>query len=714
MATTPAPAAAPDNRPLPSWYSPEPESVTVTADKTPTLGDDVGDFAANVGTGVARIPGAIIELPHMINHTLNWLQAKAQNLGDGGNRTGADIDKDDPFAKHTLSSEDVDNGVFKGVSAVAGHEVHPYEPTSFIGKLLQAGVTGAGAGLIDPAALLGAFRGGATGVQALTGAMEGMGGRVAKTAIASDAANATQQAFPDEPGLAALSALVAHTGASTAEVAARAGGGLGRDAVRQVFSPTAQGETEAGRALKQVDNTLPGLAAPPAADIAARTADVRAATDAIGPGLPDWQAGANLRAGLQQRVQGLEQAREEATAPLREVRDNSPTLINTDPIHALIAKKLNVAAGAQQDALKGALSDLHLADGGLREDAAQLAAARTAISSRISDATRAGDGASAAHLMDVRKVLDAQINGAVPEAGQYTSKYAELSKPLDPTQHGAVAKVLDRDQFNSRFTFPEERVPDLFLRSNATRSDLAQLVAAHGGDKSAALGALQDHLAGITQRAVQPDGTLDTVAFAKVMQPYQKSLGNVGMYFPELARKFASAKAAQGTLDTMLAQRGLADAVGNGALRDKDGVVTGASFGQWVRSNKDAITKTQSPGAAMRLESIATALQKTHPGELADVLKSEWAPTAIGMATGGLEGGVLGTLLHKSTKVAFGGLDAKRMAAFSAAIEQATLDPAYAQRLAGAAAKRGGGISPVRGLVRAILATPLAVNSGRN
>jgi hypothetical protein len=238
-----APPLAVDSRPLPSWYTPELESVTVTADKAATpIADAVGDFAANVGTGVARVPGAIIGLPHMLNHTLNWLQAKAQNLGDGGNRTGADIDKTDPIAQHTLSSEEVDNGVFKGVSAAAGREVHPYEPTSFIGKLLQAGVTGAGAGMLDPLALLGAVRGGATGIEALKGAAQGIGGRMARTAVASDAANVSQQAFPDEPGLAALAALVAHAGASAGESVARAGGGLGKDAVRQVFSPTAQGE----------------------------------------------------------------------------------------------------------------------------------------------------------------------------------------------------------------------------------------------------------------------------------------------------------------------------------------------------------------------------------------------------------------------------------------------------------------------------------------
>jgi hypothetical protein len=159
-------------------------------------------------------------------------------------------------------------------------------------------------------------------------------------------------------------------------------------------------------------------------------------------------------------------------------------------------------------------------------------------------------------------------------------------------------------------------------------------------------------------------------------------------------------------------QAGQAGLVYYGGLTKGNGAVTGPSFGRWLRSNQDAVARTQSPAAVMRLQSMASALKNTHPGELADVLKSEWAPTALGTITGGLEGGVLATLLHKSAQTAFGGLDAKRQAAFSASIERAVTDPAYAARLAANAARGGSGASPVRALVRAMLVTPVAVNSG--
>jgi hypothetical protein len=67
--------------------------------------------------------------------------------------------------------------------------------------------------------------------------------------------------------------------------------------------------------------------------------------------------------------------------------------------------------------------------------------------------------------------------------------------------------------------------------------------------------------------------------------------------------------------------------------------------------------------------------------------------------------------MHRSAQTAFGGLDAKRQAAFSTAIEWAVTDPGYAARLVANAPRRGAGVSPLRALIRAIVAPPLAVNA---
>jgi hypothetical protein len=714
------------NQPLPKWYFPEPEQVTVTADQPSSIGQDLGDLAANLGTGIARIPGSIIGTPHVVAHVLDWLAAKVANLTDGGNRTGADLDESNPLAKHTLTSEDVDNATFKGISAVAGRPVAPYEPTSFIGKLLQAGVTGAGAGLVDPAALMGVVKAGAPVASVLEGALP----RMAKTAVAADAANATGQVFPDEPGLAAGAALVAHTGASGVGSMARSGGGVAADATRQLLRPSVQGDIEAGRVLGKVDNTAPGLAAPTDADLSSATGDVRDATNDIGPGLPAHMAGADLRAGLQARADALRTARSQAGDAAYDQFRAQPPLPSAalEPLMRSpgFRRAVSSANAAVLDEGGEPMTDYWdfdaNGDPALKPNAAippdVLGRVKSWTAAAAANAPAGSAEARTAAILDKRvgNFLDQQYpaSGEFPGYAAVRNAYAQAGKPLADFAGGPVEKALeaDRQYGQSRYVMPDERLPDLFLRSKATRSDLNQLIAASGGDRAAALSALQDYMAGVAQSAVRPDGTVDAAAFDKVMKPYQQSLGNLGVWFPELAQKFNTVKQAQATLDNLQAQRSIADAVTGGALRDGDGVVTGPSFSKWLRSNQAALAKTQSPAALMRLQQMASILQGTHPGELADALKSEILPATIGTATAGLEGGVLATLLHRTAKTAFGSLDAKRQAAFSAAIEQAVKDPAYAARLAANAARQGHGVRPVRALVRAMVATPLAVNAG--
>lgn len=132
---------------------------------------------------------------------------------------------------------------------------------------------------------------------------------MAKTAVAADAANMADQIAPNNPGLAATAALLAHSGASGLAAAVKSGGRVGMDATRQVFRPAQQGELEAGRVLRNANNGGPGLASPTDADLASATGAVKATTDAIGPGQQPWQAGAELRSDLQSRADALKAAR---------------------------------------------------------------------------------------------------------------------------------------------------------------------------------------------------------------------------------------------------------------------------------------------------------------------------------------------------------------------------------------------------------------------
>lgn len=736
--------AANDQRPLPQWYRPEQQQNWDAHDPAPadswdkydkrpapspdmehpqTAGQIANDVGANFITGLLRTPGALIGLPHLIGHTVNWGKAQVYNALDAatggmGGHTGAELDAQDPVMRALPSSEDVDRFVEHppiseilnrpiyedGQFLPSGKQARFYQPQSIGGRLVQAGVTGAASGGTNlPSAI--------------------------KTGLAAMSAEGANEAFPDQPAIAAAAALLTHAGASGVGAAAKGSSGLVGDATRQVFRPTQQGELEAARVLRNVDNAKPGLASPTDTDLAGAASGVRAVTDDIGPGLPAHMAGANLRTGLQVRSDALRTARSEAGGAAYDAFRAQPPLPSAALEPLMQSPSFRKAVGAANAAaldeglepLTGHWDFNAAGDPVLKPNAAippdVLGRVKSWTASAASNAPAGSAEARTAGILDKRvgDFLDKHYPPSDDFQGYAAVRqaYADAGKPLGVFAHGPVSKTLETDrQFGqSSYRLADERVPDLFLRSKATRTDLNQLIAASGGDRNAALSALQDHLTGIAQSAVKADGTLDAMAFDKAMKPYQQSLGNIGMYFPELARKFASAKQAQATLDTLHAQRGLADAVSGGALRDADGAVTGASFDKWLRSNQRVLTKTQSPAGVMRLQSMARALQDARPGEVADALKSEIAPTLLGTATGGLEGGVLATLLHKSAKTMFGNLDQKRAAAFSTAMERAVTDPAYAQRLAATAAQQGRGLRPARALVRAVVATPIAVNS---
>jgi hypothetical protein len=725
---------------LPSWYTPEPESVTVSADKPESFGDQVGDLAANVGTGVARIPGAIIGLPHMLNHTLNWLVAQSQNAGTQAKvlwngkpaaenewRTGADIDATDPFAKHTLSSEEVDNGLFKHViSPIAGHEVKPYEPTSFIGKLLQAAVTGAGAGVLDPAAILGAAKGGATAAAALKGAMTGAGGRAVKTAIAADVANATQQAYPDEPGLAAGAALLAHGGAGAAAEGATRGY---RTFVEPIHKPVRGGEVLAGKSLAgsieaPVDHTQPGLANPSRADIEHATDATRSAVGDIGDGLDDYTAGGNVRSALQGRKDALVAGRS------AEAGENYEAFRNEQPLEgAKLAPFMQAPAfqAAVKAASRGRLNrgqspltgfwDFNAAgDPVLKPNAAVPPDVLQRIKGALDDDISSAKGnVERGDLMDLRdrfvNFLDQQYSNTYPKA---RNDFAGASRPLDPLTEGLPGKVLDGDkQFNRQtYTMPQDKIAGTFLQSKALRSDFDSLIKAYGGDKKAALSNLEENLANKVQGAIAGDGTLSLDAFNRSVRPYTKALQ---MWFPELSQKFSTAEAAQRTLETLKGQKEITADIGAGSLRGDDGFITGSTLSRWLDRNEAKLAKTQSKAAVMRLHQIAKSLPDT-PGAGAEAAV-ETAPMVVGGALGGLEGGVLGGITHKIPAYLAGPRLAKFRDAYSAAIERAVTDPTAAQQLVDLAAKRGGQQSIVQVLKenakKAALATPLAVQAGK-
>lgn len=718
--TAAAPPTGAANTAPPSWYTPDPDAPKAPPPAAPT------DWSAakNFLTGLARVPGAIVGAPVAVGHAVDWAANAVSNAVHGTDTSTADyIAQSDPSqAGMEKAAQFVSDLPFKLTGTT------PYEPTTAAGQLGQAAVTGLGAGFVDPAADASLLTKAPTVGRALAGFFKAVAKRApeaGKVALSSAAANGAQQLAPDSDVLPVVAAIVAHNGAGLAGSLATGGASLGADVVRQVVAPANQGVREAARTLRAVPNDAGAMLAQPSdAELAGALSSVQGATRDIGPGLEPWQAGASLRDTLQGRANALKAQRSKvADAAYDTFREEQP----------LGGEKLApfMRSPSFQKAVKGAAASV------LDEGNSPL--------TDYWDFNEAGDPISVKNagvptdvLDRIKRQLDDQVSGAAPGSGaqrtasilrnrfvdmldqeypntypQTRETYAEASRPLDPLTSGTVGKVLDASpSFGGTpdYKLADERVPDAFLRSNATRSDLNQLVDAMGGDKPAALSALEQHLAGRAQAAMNPDGTLNADAYERSMAPYNKSLGKVSVWFPQLAQKFATAKAAQNTLDLINTQRGLADAIDGGALRDADGAVTGQSVWRWLRANMDALAKTQTPAAVMRLQTIANALKSARPGDLAEAIRSEVVPAAAGSMFGGLEGGVLGTLLHKTTQAAFGGLDARRAGAFNAAIERAALDPEYAAQITAAMGKARG-VSPVRALVRSIVASPVAITS---
>jgi hypothetical protein len=611
--------------------------------------------------------------------------------------------------------------VFKGVSAVAGHEVKPYEPESFVGKLLQAGVTGAGAGLIDPAALFGAVKGGATGAQALAGALEGAGTRAAKMAIASDAANATQQAFPNDPGLAALAAVAAHGAAGTAAPIAKAGY---RSSIAPLVSPTARGRIAAGNALADVDHAQPGLANPTTAEIDTAKNNVKTATGNIGVGQDDYDAGGALRDQLQTRKDALTTARSTAAKDAYGVFREQPPMPGQELAPFMQSPAFRAAikaasAGRLNRGLDPLTTLFHFDEANAGEptlipNAAVPPDVLQRIKGKLDDAIGGAKGTDKADLVDLKDRFVSAIDARYPQTYPPTrEEFATNSRPLDPLETGPTAKVLDSEnRFGTRvYSMAQDKVVRSYLQQNsASVSSVKNLVDSFGGDKNAALGALQDNLVSKVQDAINSDGTLSQQAFERAVRPYTKALN---MHFPELARKFSTAQGAQKAYELVQEQKSLADDIGaNRALRGGDNFVTRDSAMKWLDQNEASLEKTQSKAAVMRLRKIAEAL----PDDPASGAQAavEAAPMLVGGAAGGLEGGVLGGITHKIPAAIAAPLLKRYYESYSQAVEKAFTDPATAADLASKAQKFGGFKKVLTKAARdAVLATPTAVNAGR-
>jgi hypothetical protein len=679
-----------------------------------SMGDDI---AQNVATGLADIPGAIGSLPHVLGHVANWAAAKAANnglLGDVPRRnyTGAELDEVNPITRHLPTAEDINKGMYSYLDTVShdlgGDGFTPYAPTSGAGRAGQAMVTAAGAGALDPAADVGAAK---------------QLWNIGKQALSGGAAEIAQSIDPDNPILGPIAAMLTHGALSTTgKGVAAANESLGRP----FYAPTQAGIDAAGTKLAGIDNAAgAGIANPTAADILGQQGNVGATTGAIGTGQSVPTAMEGLQDTLATRQAALDKARTDAAAPFyAKFRAELPVIPENMPrdLAALPAFRPAIES-AETDMLNGAnkgnnpygsptttytdydaAGDPVTRTGALTPDLL----GRTARKLNIQAATaRRTDSDSAAGLTAASSDVSNFLNRAYPNSYPAAQKaFADASRPLDVFDNPAVARAIDQNTNKVGTPLGYTQDPASLLNTVAKSANpgtvVSQFIDAAGGDPASVTSPIRQAIVGQLHEAGAIDpktGEVNAKLLDQTVKPY---LPTLGMYLPELVDQFGTAKAAQATLDNMRAQAWLAGDIQSGGMRNADGSVTGKSMGAWIRQNRKDLEQTQTGAAMMRLDQIQKAIGDA-PGGAADGVAEEVLPGIISHHIGGSENAILTMMAaHKVTGAVVNPLLTKFRNAYSAEIERATTDPAHAQRIIEAAARRPGNLGNAAAIRRTL------------
>jgi hypothetical protein len=671
------------------------------------------DLVGNAATGVADIPGAIAGLPHMLGHAANWAAAKVGNaLGlGGGNWTADQLDAANPVTAALPTSDDVNKGTFNLLNNAShdlgGDGVAPYVPTTGAGRVGQTFVTAAGAGALDPAADLGAAK---------------AAWNIFKQGISGGAAEGVQALDPDNPVLGPVAAMLTHGGMS---VSSKGLSAANENVVRPFYAPTQSGIDAAGRKLAGVDNSLPGLANPSAADILGQQGNVSAASGAMGTGQSVPTAMEGLQDTLSTRQADLDTARTQGSAPfyakynaeLPTLPENMPKSVTELPAYdpALGKATTDMQNGANEaNNPYGAPTTTYTAFNEAGDPVTQSGAltpdllARTARKLNIQAAeARRTDSDSAAGLTAASSKVTDAIGNLYPDTfPQAQAKYAELSRPLDIFDDPQVAKAVDRNTNGVGTPQGYSQDPASLLNTVAKSANpgtvVSKFIEAAGGDPASVTSPIRQAIVGQLHEAGAIDpitGEVDAAILDKTVKPY---LPTIGMHLPELQEQFGTAKAAQATLDTMRTQKALADSVAGGDMRDATGAVTGQSMAAWMRDNRDALEQTQTGAAMMRLDQIQKAIGEA-PGGAADGVAEEVLPGIISQRIGGSENAILSMMAgHRVVGIPANYLLGKFRNAYSGAVEQAATDPAFAKKIVDAAAQRPGNLGNAAAIRRTV------------
>jgi hypothetical protein len=620
------------------------------------------------------------------------------NKLDGGDRTADTIDNTlgtNHWWMGGPSSEDINSGVTSAVQAAdratGQPEFQPYKPVTPAGKIGQTALTTGIAGAFDPMADANAV----TKVGKLWDLL--------RNGAAGGAAELAHEVFPKSPLATFLAAVGTHAGLGAAGTTAATGY---ESTLRPVISPKGAGETAAGGRIGATDNAAT-IADPTTADVTSAQRGVQDATSVIGQGQDPSSAVGAMRDNLQSRLDLIrEQAGQGAKPYYDAFRAETPTTppeldasgLGQRPAFRSAASSAatDVANLGQQGRVPwvnfNAAGDPSMEGGAYTPDLLDRTA--TKLKSQAALAREGHDNQAAAALtgasQDLTGFLDQRYPSTYPQA---RAKYAELMRPAAPFQNPEVATALNRQPesmgYQPPYTVPPANLFDRIARAKDPGAVMGQFIQAAGGDTNAVVGPMRDAIIGDLRNKGVIDATTGEInagAYDAAIRPY---MATVSMYMPQLARQFESAKAAQGTLDTVRAQQGIAADIAQGGMRDPStNLITGQSLNRWISRNQKVLADTQSPAAVMRLQQIAGAIGGD-PGAAADGFLMEAAPAYVMDRVGGAENAILGMMgSHRVLGQFVGSRLADFRNAYSSAIERAVRDPAYAKQITDAAALR--------------------------
>jgi len=133
--------------------------------------------------------------------------------------------------------------------------------------------------------------------------------------------------------------------------------------------------------------------------------------------------------------------------------------VDAGPVLTYLDNAIGEAKGAVRQGLQAARQALMRPDGTLDTAVQGLHNSRVAIGDLIDQAGRAGANGTVSQLIEARNVLDQTLE-RIPAYGQARQNFRSASEPLRAFDEGRVpGRIIERDQYNNRFTMDPERVP---------------------------------------------------------------------------------------------------------------------------------------------------------------------------------------------------------------------------------------------------------------